>query len=79
MPDIQNFRVTRTTNQTMSVPRWIISFQVTDERTGALLRDFTGANSFLFPTVLGTLSQAQQDRLVERIVQYIIEARLENA
>lgn len=79
MPDLQNFSITRTTNQNMTVPRWIISFQVTNEKTGALLRDFTGGNTFMFPTVLGTLTNAQQDRLVEKIVQYIIEARLENA
>lgn len=79
MPDLQNFTVTRTTNQTMNVPRWVIAFKVVDEMTGEVLRDFTGGNTFMFPNVLGTLSAAQQDRLVEKIVRDIIEARLENA
>jgi len=37
--------------------------------------DFTGANSIVFPTVLGNLTAAQQDRWVEHVVTELILKR----
>lgn len=79
MPDLQQFAVTRLAPATLTVPRWRIEFQVTDERTGAVLRDFTGANALTFPNLLGTLSNAQQDAWVQQVVMATILARLDNA
>lgn len=76
MPDLQNFAVARTTPLTINnAPRWIISFQITDSRDGRLIRDFTGANSFTFPQVLGTFSQADQDELVQKWVMDMIRKK----
>lgn len=75
MPDFQSFSITRLANQNMSVPRWSVSVQVTDSQTGAVIRDLTGANAIVFPTVLGSLTAAQQDRVVEQMVHLLIRLR----
>ncbi len=77
MPDYQQFSVTRIAPAAMTVPRWQIELKVTNSQTGAVIRDFTGANAIIFPNVLGTYTNAQQDRLVELIVTYMIERKLE--
>lgn len=76
MPDLANFSVVR--NGTVSLPAaptWRISGLVIDSKTGAVLRDFTGANAVDFPQVLGTLTQAQQDELVQSWVLAILSKR----
>jgi hypothetical protein len=75
MPDFQNFSITRLANQNVNIPRWSISLQVVDSQTGALIRDFTGANAITFPQVLGQLTNAQQDEMVELIVSWLIRKR----
>jgi hypothetical protein len=73
MPDLQSFSVTR--NGTVSlanVPQWTISFMITNSTTGAVLRNFTGANAKSFPQVFASLSAVDQDELVNKWVQDII-------
>ena len=75
MPDFQQFSVTRTTAASMTVPRWTIELKITDSQTGALLRDFTGANALSFPAILGQLTNAQQDEFVFNAVEWLIRKR----
>jgi hypothetical protein len=79
MADLQSFSVTRLSNQNFNGPRWRIECRVVDSQTGVLIRDLTGANALIFPSFLGQLTQAQQDRIVELIVLELIERRLELA
>jgi hypothetical protein len=75
MADLMQFSVTR--NGTVSLPNaptWRISGKIVDSATQqTVLADFTGANVVNFPQVLGQLTNAQQDRLVEMIVRQILE------
>ena len=77
MPDLQEFSVTRlaTTVTLNSVPQWTISFTVSDSTTGAVLRDFTGANAFTFPQVFAQFSASDQDDLVSRWVMDMIRKK----
>lgn len=75
MPDIQNFAITRLAPASLTVPRWQLSGQVTDSKTGAVLADFTGANVVNFPGILGTLTNAQQDELVNLIVTWLVQKK----
>jgi hypothetical protein len=76
MPDLLEFSVTRIAPASMSVPRWTISGKIVDSKNqGLVLQDFTGGNTVTFPNVLGQLTNAQQDRLVEMIVRQILEFR----
>lgn len=78
MPDLRNFSVTRSGTARIPVPVWTISGQVVEVDRGpssVVLRDFSGANAVTFPQVLGQLTDAQQDRLVEMIVMFLLEAR----
>ncbi len=73
MPDLQNFAVARTTNATITnAPRWTISGQITNSKTGALIRDFTGASALTFPQVFALFSAADQDELVQKWVMDMI-------
>lgn len=76
MADLQKFAVTR--NGTVNVPncpQWKIEFQITDSKTGAVLRDFTGANALSFPQVLAQFSQADQDELIAEWVVGLIRKK----
>lgn len=74
--DLQNFSVTRSgTVNLNNVPQWIIEGQITDSQTGAVLFDFTGANSVKFPQVLGQLSNAKQNKFVEFAVLTLLKMR----
>jgi len=77
MPDLQNFSVTRLvpTVTLNSVPQWTVAFQVCDSKTGAVLRDFTGANAFTFPQVFASFSAADQNDLVARWVMDMIRKK----
>ena len=73
MPDLQNFAVTRNGTATLTnAPRWTISGQVTNSKTGTVIRDFTGANALSFPQVFAQFSAADQDDLVARWVMDMI-------
>lgn len=76
MPDLQQFSVARNGTATLTnAPRWTISFQVCDSQTGAVIRDFTGANSFTFPQVFAQFDAATQDAMVAKWCQDLIAAR----
>lgn len=73
--DFQKFSVTRLAAAQLTVPRWAIELEVRDSTTGELVRDFMGANRLLFPNVLGQLTNAQQDEVVEMIVGMLVRRR----
>lgn len=76
MPDLQNFSVTKIANQTITnAPRYQISCLVTNSTTGAVIRDFTGANAITFPQVLGQLSEAERVEMIELICNWLIDKR----
>lgn len=76
MADLKNFSITRIAAAQMTVPRWQISGQITNDREQQnVIRDFTGANAVIFPTVLGQLTNAQQDELVEGLVMRLLFQR----
>ena len=76
MPDLLNFSIARAGSKSMTVPTWTISGQIVDSSDQTLvLRDFTGANSVSFPQVLGNLTAAQQDEMIYRIVNWLLEKR----
>jgi hypothetical protein len=76
MPDLQQFSVTRAGTVSLpNVPTWTVSFQVTNSKTGAVIRDFTGANAFSFPQVFAQFSAADQDDLVSRWVMDMIRKK----
>ncbi len=67
--------MTRTTPLTITnAPRWIIAGQITNSKTGAVIRDFTGANSVTFPQILGNFSQSVQDDLVSKWVMDLLHS-----
>lgn len=75
MPDIQNFLVTRLAGTvTIPVPQWTVAFQICDN-TGVVIRDFTGANTFTFPQVFASFSQADQNELVQKWVMDMIRKK----
>ncbi len=76
MPDLQQFSVVRNVGTvSLLVPTWTISGKITDSKTGAVLVDFTGINSVTFPQVLGQLTQAQQNELVQNLVRELLQKR----
>ena len=75
MPDLQNFSVTRTGNTVNGIPEYAIEGQVCDSQSGAVLRDFTGANGVKFPQILATVTAAQRDVLVQLLVRELIRIK----
>jgi hypothetical protein len=76
VPDVLDFSVTRLSAVTVSLPRWRVEGRIVDTSDQTrVLKDFTGANAVTFPSVLGNLTQAQQDEWVERIVHELILRR----
>ena len=75
MADLQQFSITRLANATLNVPRWSVAGLITDSKSGAVLADFTGGNAVIFPTILGTLSAAQQDAFVAEVINDLLHKR----
>ena len=76
MPDIQNFSVTALSNANVNVPRWSIECRVVESRAGgAVLADFTGGNAITFPNVLGQLTAADRQEILEIIIHRLIMKR----
>lgn len=73
--NFQEFSITRIAPAQLTVPRWSIALKVTDSATDAILKDLTGVNALVFPTVLGQLSTAEQDEMVQMIVGWLIRKR----
>ena len=57
MPDLQNFAMIRGSGRSVLLPRYDITFRVTDSNTGAVLHDHTGASGLLFPDLMLTLTE----------------------
>lgn len=74
--DLQEYTITRISAAQMTVPRWTVSFHVTDSDTGEVVFDRTGANAITFPTILGQLTNAQQDEFVAHVMAWLIRKRL---
>lgn len=81
MADLRNFSIVRAGTVSLpNAPTWTISGQVVDvnyadQSKATVLADFTGANAVKFPQVLGQLTAAQQDDLVQMIVMYLLRAK----
>jgi hypothetical protein len=74
MAQLQSYSVTRLSNAQLTVPRWNVEGILLDD-AGVQVADFTGANSVVFPTVLGNLTAAKQDRWVGQVVTELILKR----
>lgn len=75
MPDLSNYTVTRLANASITTPRWAIAGQIVDSKTQqTVIQDITAAN-IIFPNVLGSLTNAQQDEWVNGVVQQLIFKR----
>lgn len=72
MADIQNFTVTIGANQSITMARRIISFEIRDSQTGALLIDKTGANAFTFPGDVANLPADRRAALVDAIGEAVV-------
>lgn len=75
MPDFQQFDVQTLGSVSVTLPRFQISVKVTDSQTGATIADFTGANAFVFPGVLATLTAAQRRTILDDIVARLIRMK----
>ena len=73
MPDLQNFAMIRGSGRSVLLPRYDITFRVTDSNTGAVLHDHTGASGLLFHDLMLTLTEEQQQNLVERALAFWLE------
>lgn len=71
--DIQNFSVTPRAAVSNTLPRFEIAAQVYDG--AALVADFTGANTLMFPGVLASLSVEQRQTLIDSVAQTIVRMR----
>jgi hypothetical protein len=76
MPDLANFAITSTGNANINnFPTASVSGQVVDSKTGALIRDFTGANAVSFPAVLSTLTAADRLELLQNICIWLLQKK----
>jgi len=76
VPDLQNYSVDRAGTVSLpNVPTWTVSFKVCNSKTGAVLRDFTGANAFSFPQVFAQFTAQQQDDLVAKWCMDLIRTK----
>lgn len=74
--DIQNFTLTPNGTATITVDRYIISALVTESRAGgAVLFDFTGANTVAWPAVLGTLTDPQRQELIRMVLVWLLKTK----
>ena len=80
MPDYQNFKIEKLANIRINVansPQYRISLTVNDSNSGEELRNYTGANAILFPDILLSLSDSDQQELIELITNWLINKRME--
>lgn len=71
--DIQNFSITANSAVNVNVPRFTITATVFDGP--AVVADFTGANSLVFPAVLATLTAQQRRDLIDLIANTLIQMK----
>ena len=83
MPDLQHFSVTRSganvqvgPSALTTAPEFVISGQLCDSTSGAVLADFTGANAIHVPAVLATLTAAQHDELLQLVFRFVLHSKL---
>lgn len=75
MPDLRDFAITPAGTKSVSLPTFTISCLVVDSRTGAVLRDLTGASAIPFPGVLKDLSADDRRELLDLIVHWLVLRR----
>jgi hypothetical protein len=75
MPDLQNYSITKSGSKSVSLPIYTISGMVNDSQTGALLADFSGAKSIVFPDVWATLTVAQRDDLIASMARTFVQIK----
>ena len=73
--NLQNFSVTVGANRNVSIPRMIISCDITDPQTDAVIQSLTGANAIEFPLVLSTLTAADLEELLRTILIWLIQKK----
>lgn len=74
MADLQNYALTfpGSTQNLTAMPRITVSARVTDSSTGALIADFTGANSFDLLPEIKNRTAAQQLQIADAIAVMMI-------
>lgn len=80
MPDHSGFSLASLGTANRNVPRFTISLTVTDSQTGAVIKDYTGANAITFPDDLGTIlpNASEKMEFIRYISSYLIQKKLEN-
>jgi len=80
MPDLVGFSMTRISNASVSLPRWTIAGKlVNSQDQSQVIADFTGANAVTFPQVLGSMTAAERDEMVQMIVLWLLAKRFPGA
>lgn len=75
MPDFQKFKLTRSGNVSKTLPQIMVELEVRNDRTGALIVDFTGANAFSLWDAIASLTPAQQVEAITDLVHKVIRLK----
>jgi hypothetical protein len=76
MPDLQNFSIAR--NGTVSIasfPRFTITAQVCDSKTGAVITDLTGAAALDFPSCVKAMTTEHQLLFARMVAQWLVREK----
>lgn len=74
--DIQNFTLTPNGTISVTVEQYTVSAKVVEPRRGgAVLFDFTGANTVSWPQVLHTLTDAQRQELIRNTLVWLLQIK----
>ena len=74
--DLKNFSITRGGGQQVQMPRITVEGQLVNSETGAVVRDFTGANSVDLWNVLRNSTVEEQEEIIRVIVDMLVDIRL---
>ena len=72
MADLQNFTITPGAVQQITAPTYTLSGRLIDSTTGAVIADFTGANSLTFLQIFAALSAADRTQFMNQSAAWLI-------